>query len=249
MIYNTGDIKNDVLVQLNQSTTTAFYSDTILGNWISKAHSWAAGYAKWPFTEGKLSTTFVTTNTDELGNYIMEYPEGWKADSIRLLQIGGKRYDKKNIYEFQKFKEDNPQDNRKIYSDYSRRLYINNASGPSGSLTVWGQYLPAQLDNSDPTQLTVFSGYEDEGNEAIIQEVLSYARVREKTPTAMVKGKFVSASIAHHQAAMDILERLLKRINDEQFGYQSTDGEGMFKRTDILGGALRDDLFKRDQFY
>lgn len=41
MLNTQADIENDVLVQLNASTTIAFYTETIIDTWISKAHTWA----------------------------------------------------------------------------------------------------------------------------------------------------------------------------------------------------------------
>ncbi len=75
------EIKTDIIVQGGISTSVGFFTDTILNTWIDKAHKWAAGYKKWPFTEGRVSTTYVAdASTDEVG---FTYPEGWKPDSIR----------------------------------------------------------------------------------------------------------------------------------------------------------------------
>ena len=38
-------------------------------------------------------------------------------------------------------------------------------------------------------------------------------------------------------------------IDDEQYAYHTHETRGgMFKRIDVVDGALHDDLFKRDQF-
>ena len=104
---------------------------------------------------------------------------------------------------------------------------------------VWGQYTPA-ADITDENELTVFSGYEPDGNEAIVLEMLSYSMLREKK---------TQESIAYHKKATELLDIIWKRVTDEQFAYQSTDDDGMFKRIDVLGGALREDTLKRDQWY
>ena len=241
MLNTQGDIKNDVLVQGQISTTIAFFTDTILNTWISKAHTWASARHKWPFTEGRVSTTYASLSTQEDGYLVGEFPEGWKSDSIRLLTIDGKEVGKRNFYEFRTFLENNSSNNKRIFSDFGRRYFINPSIDLSGTVTVWGQYTPAPLDGTiaDATNYTVFSNNEEEGNEAIVEEVLSYVKKRESK---------LQESIAHHQRAVEILEEIWQRIKDEQYAYQTEDNDGMFKRIDVLGGALRDDLFKRDQF-
>ena len=232
-----GDIINDILVQLGVSTTVAFYTDTIMDDWTDKAHQWAAGTYKWPFTEGRVNTTYAADASLEVG---FNYPEGWKPDSIRLLQVGGKRFTKLNFLNYQEFREDFPDDEKKVFSEHARLYFINPNADVSGTTTLWGQYTPAALAETDSSVLTVFSDVADEGNEAIAQEVLSYAKIKEKK---------LEESIAHHKLAKQILDDLWKRVQDEQFAYQNIEGDGLFKRIDVLGGALRDDIFKRDQFY
>lgn len=238
-ISTQAGIKNAILVKLGQSTTSAYYTDAILDDWIDDAHKFAAGYKKWPFTEGRVSTTFVTTTTDDLGNYIMEYPEGWKADSIRLLQIGGKRYDKKNFYDFMALREDEPDTNDAIYSDFGRRLFINPVSGASGTMTCYGQYLPVRLDGTVASEYTVFSNYDEEANQALVQEVLSYAAQREKKSETEIQ--------SYHNRAIEILERLWSTVAGEQAMYQPVGGDGMWKRFDAVNGTFDDEL-NSDQF-
>ena len=55
-----GDLITEVVVRLGTDTTVAFYTDSILERWIDQAHRWAAGQHKYPFTEGKVTTTYTT---------------------------------------------------------------------------------------------------------------------------------------------------------------------------------------------
>ena len=234
MLNNLGDIKNDVLVQLNASTTIAFYTDDILNDWTDKAHKWSAGFKKWPYTEGRISTTWT-------GSEESAYPEGWRADSIRVLQLGGKRLQKLNFEDYQIFREEQPDSDDRVFTDFGKVYFINPQVDSSGTTTAWGQFVPAGLDGTDPTVLTVFSGNDESGNEAIVQEVLSYAKTREKK---------IQEAILHHQRAMQILEEMWTKIKEEQFAYQTHHIRGgMWKRMDILEGVAEDELFRRDQFY
>lgn len=249
-----GDIITDFLVKMNQSTTSGFYTDLILTTWASNAHAWAASRYKWPFTEGRYSTTSASLGSNEDGYTTLEYPDGFRSDSIRLLTIGGKKFFKKNFYKFRDFLEDNPQDTTNLFTDFARRVYINpGAASLSGTVTAWGQINPVPFASDAgiqvPTDLSLFTDAENEGNEAIVEKMISYALVREKSPTSIIRGKMVSASAFHNSIAEGILDGVWKRISDEQFGYQDTLNEGMYKRFDVLRGGFKEDVFRRDQWF
>ena len=235
MLRTIGDILSQVLVRANATTTAAtggLYTDTILASWVNDAHRYAAAQRKWPFTEGRASTTFTTSEE-------VPYFEGWKSDSIRILTIGDKNFQKINFGDYRKFREDQPDSDDRIYSDFAGILYVNPSADAGGTLVAYGQFTPAALDTTDLTALTVFSDREEEGNEAIVEEMLKYAKLREK--------KQDEAQL-HHNRAVEILEGIWKRHGDEQYGYQGK-GEGMWERVDVLRGATDDGLFKRDQFF
>lgn len=241
-------IITEVLVRLNQSTTVGYYTGTILNNWLDQAHKWAAGYKKWPFTEGRQSTTFASLATDEDGLLVGLYPEGWKPNSIRYITIGGKKVDKREYGSFREFLENNSDDSRRIFANKAVRYYVNPDIDLSGTVTVWGQYTPV-MDLTDETSTTAFSTYAEEGNEAIVLKMLSYAKEKEKSPTAVDgRGRTSSESVGFHQKAIAVLEELWVRIQDEQYGEQTEAGDGIFKRFDLLKGGFKEDVFKRDQW-
>lgn len=233
------EIINEVLVEMGKTTTAAYYTDAILSGWLSRANKRAAAYKKWAFTEGRISTTYASLATDEDSLLYMQYPEGWKTDSVRLLTIGGASLKRTNYYKYRSFLEDNPNSDAKMFTDYGRRVYINGNSGLSGTVTAWGQYTPAKIDPTDPDATTIFTG-EEEGNEALVEMMIGYAYTREK--------KYKEADV-HMQRAKQILDDIWERLKEEAYGYHTVDDEGMFKRIDVIGGALREDTFKRDQWY
>lgn len=242
-----GDITTEVLVRLNQTTTSAFYTDALLAKWLDQAHKWAAGYKKWPFTEARQSTTFASLTSDEDGMLIGIYPEGWKAESIRYMTIGGKKVDKRNFMSFREFLENNSGDTRRIYTNRGGRYYVNPTIDLNGTVTVWGQYTPI-LDPSDLTAYTIFSQPAEEANEAIVLKVLSYAKEKEKSPTALRRGQMVSETMVYAQKASAVLDAIYKNYLDEQYGDQTEATDGMFKRFDVTRGGFREDIFKRDQW-
>lgn len=232
-MITTGDIKTELLVELGTSTTVAYYTDTILDSWINKAHRWAASVHNWPQTEGRVSTTYVATEEWSF--------EGYKPDSFRLMTVGGYGLTKVNFGDYIKYREQIPNSTTpsgRIWSDYGRIVFINPTLDVSGTLTAYGHYIPATLDATDPTTNTIFSN-DEEGNTAIVEEVLSYAAIREGN---------VKDSQVHHANAKIILDGIWKVIQDEQYAYQ-TKNRDMFNRIDVLNGYIRPDVNSVNQFF
>jgi hypothetical protein len=239
MLNTTNDIITEVLVRNNRTTTDSFITDSTIQGWLKDAHTWAASYKKWPFTEGRYSTTASSTSTSPEGYTRLAYPESFKADSVRLMTVDGKRFEKKNFYKFQEFVEDNSGDDDLIYTDYGRELLINpNASGFSGTVVLWGQYSPI-LDVTDLSAKTIFSDYDEEGNEALVEKMTAYLKRREHLP---------DEAELHDQRAQAVLEAIYTRFADEQFAYHDTGGDGMFKRFDVVNGGFREDVYNTDRW-
>lgn len=232
MISNFGDIRNQVIVRSGISTTSAFFTETILNDWCTGAIRWAASYKKWPFTEGRVSTTYTTTEEWTF--------EGMKADSTRILQVGGKRYEKLNFEDYQIYREEEPSGTDKVFSDFGKTIFINPQAGGSGTLIAYSQFSPADVDVTDLTAKTVFSDGDEEGNEAVVEETLSYLNLRERKED---KANY------HHQRAEQILNGIWDRVKDEHFNYKTHKSRGgMWKRFNVLAGGINDELTRRDQF-
>lgn len=231
-----GQIKTEFLVRAYGNTTSAFLDDTILNNWADQAYKRVVGAKKWPETEGRVSTTFASFVTDEDGMTVGEYPEGWRSESIRMLKIGGQTYQKTNFYQLRKLIEDNPQNDDRLYSDFSRRIYVT--GNPSGTVAMWGQYTPV-LDLTDDSSTTVFSEGSVDLNEAIVEIMMSFHSYRKQKR---------QDAINHLAVAKSIIDNAWEKIGDEQFGYQPTDSEGMWKRIDVVGGGYHEDSLNTDQF-
>lgn len=232
-LNTTSDIMTEVLVRNNRSTTDGFITDTMLKDWTRMAHTWASAFHKWPFTEGRISTTFAAV---EEWNF-----EGYKADSFRTIQVGGHALKKLNFRDYLNYRENEPSGTERLFSDYARIVFINPSIDVSGTLTAWGQYEPVILsDKTVLTETTVFSDYDEEGNEAILEKVSGYLKRREHE---------AKEAELHDERAIAKLEEVWKRILAEQYNYQThPDSGGMFKRFDVLRGGITDEIFKRDQF-
>ena len=237
-----GEILQGVIVRGNIATTSSYYTDANLRTYINDAYRWAVSLHKWPFTEGRNSTTFASLVTNDAGDLQGQLPEGWRTDSVRMLQIGGKRLQKLNLEDYQIFREDRASANDRVFADLGRLYFVNPGIDLSGTVTAYGQYTPALLDlgeGTSSTDTTVFSDSEEEGNEAICYAALAYGKMKEK--------KNVNEAQFYQTKAVEILEGIWKRTQDEQFAYQTKD-RGMFYRFDVLRGEKYGDITKRDQF-
>ena len=236
-LNNITQINNEVIVKLGVSTSVAFYTDTILNTWLQEAHTWASSYHKWPFTEGRDQST-TWSGTEQIA--YSSFPVEFKSDSIRILRIGEKRLKKLNFEDYLTFKEEESSSTDRVFADFGRTLWINPLADVSGTLAAFGQEQPADIDVTDNTATTVFSSYDAEGNSAIVDEMISYAKVREH--------KAEEAQF-YHNKAIEKLENIWKRILDEQYKYQQHPASGgMWERIDVVNGNYEDELFKRDQF-
>lgn len=234
MLNTFADIKNEVLVRLSASTTLGFYTDAILNSWFNDAYTWAGAYKKWPFAVRRDNTQAWASTTEDYA-----YPSDFRTEGIRLLQLGDRRLQKVTFEDYQIFREERPSSDDRIWASFGRRYYINPNVDSSGTITVWGAYTPVPVDVTDTTVTTIFSDAEEEGNEAIVEKILEFAKTKEKK---------LQESILHRQKAVDILEGVWTRHKDEQFLAHTKD-RSMFKRINVLTGATEDELLKRDQFY
>lgn len=230
-LHTVGDLQTELLVRNNRSTADSFITDAMLQDWTRQSHTWATGFKPWTFTEGRVSTTYA--GSEEL------YFEGYKADSFRLVQIDGKRLKKLDFRNYQTFREEEPDSNERVFSDFGKLVFVNPNIDLSGTLTAWGQYQPI-IDPTDTSAETVFTSFNAEANEGVLAMMTSYLKKREHE---------IEESIAFKQEAQNILEEVWGRTLDEQHQYQThASSGGMFERFDVLEGEISDNLFKRDQF-
>jgi hypothetical protein len=236
MLNDVSDIINEVLVRNNRTTTDSFITDQMLEDWIREGNTYCSTQYKWPLSETRDQTT-TWSGTEEVD--YSSFGINFKADSIRMLIIGGKRLRKIAFEDYQVFREERPSANNRVYSDFSRTLFINPNADVSGTTAAFGQ-ASQTLDPTDASATTIFSDFDEEGNEAIVEKMTSYLKRREHEP---------DEAELHDQRADDKLKKLWEKIQNEQYKYQTgPDTDGMFTRFDVVEGGFRDELFNRDQF-
>lgn len=235
-LRTVSDLITEVLVRNNRTTTDGFITDAMLQDWLRNANAYTTTQYKWPLSEVRdQSTSWAGAEEVPYADFTIDF----KADAIRILLIGGKRLEKKNFEYYQIFREEEPSADDRIYSDFGRVLFINPNCGLSGTIAAFGQYTP-QIDPTDATATTIFSSFDDEGNEAIVEKMTSYLKRREHLP---------DEAELHDQRTDAVLQKLWGKVQAEQYKYQTGPvTDGMFKHIDVLNGGYRIDSFKRDQF-
>ena len=160
MLNTTADIINEILVRNNRTTTDSFITDDMLEDWLREANTYCAAKYKWPLSEVRDQST--SWNGSEEIDY-SSFGVDFKADAVRILQIGGKRLRKTQFEEYQTQREEFPSSSDRMFSDFARVIFVNPNADVSGTITAWGQYTPT-IDPTDDTATTIFSTFYPEGN-------------------------------------------------------------------------------------
>src|SRR3990167_2531423 len=236
MLNNVGDLISEVLVRNNRTTTDAFITDAMLQDWVRDSNKWATAYHKWPFTE-KRDFSSTWSGTEEVA--YTDLGVGYRTDSIRMILVGGKRLRKINYKDYLTFREEQSSSTDRVFSDYGRTVFINPNADVSGSLVTYGQYTPS-IDPTDLTATTIFSDYDEEGNEAYVEKMTSFLKRREH---------LAEEAELHDQRASAKLEEIWKRILDEQYKYQGhAAAGGQWEHFDVIKGRGTKDWSKENQF-
>lgn len=236
MLQTVSDIITEVLVRNNRTTTDSFITDAMLQDWLRMANNYCTTRYKWPFSEVRDQTTaWAGTEEIDYSSFTVDY----KADSIRILKVGSALLEKINFEDYLKMREDRPSTTDRVFSDFGRILYVNPNADVSGTIYAFGQ-ATVKIDPTDLTANTIFSPYDEEGNEALVEKMTSYLKRREHIPD--------EAEI-HDGRADAKLQGLWEKVQAEAFNYKSGKGsDGMWKFFDVIEGGYRDELFRRDQF-
>lgn len=108
-----------------------------------------------------------------------DYPTDMLTGSIQRLYFSGKKYDKKAFQDFLDYVDESqeaslpPAPNNHIFAEYGRQFFVYpgvSVAGVNDGL-VWGNIQPPDL--TDATTKTIFSLWDDSGNEAIVKKNIS----------------------------------------------------------------------------
>lgn len=189
-------------------------------SWLNLAVQRAWDYARWIFSEKA-----VYTQTAQDQDYY-DYPADFISDSIHILKVenqDGKMetYKKIRFEDYQRYREEQAEGKDKIFTDFKRFYFINPKAFTgvvARKIEIWGKKRALILIND--TDLLPFSpetdNEENSGNLSIV--LLAYAMALDSD-----KKKDVNKALIMERKALEILETIAKREQEEQTSYRGKD--------------------------
>lgn len=122
-----------------------------------------------------------------------DYPPDFLTGSISRLYFNGLKYDKKAFEDFLDYVDESqqaslpPDPNKHYFAEFGRQFFVwpgVTTAGNNDGL-VWGNIQPPEL--TDSTTKTIFSQWDDSGNEAIVKKNLSVLMERLDSGFAMTQ--------------------------------------------------------------
>lgn len=183
------DLEQELITRLMISNNSTLFSAPRITTIIQDANTWAGSLYFWPSLyrsryfsskpSSQSSTPILPLNYD-----YYDYPTDFLTGSVSRLYFNGKKYDKKAFQDFIDYVDNvqaasmPPDATKRYFAEFGRQFFVwpgVTSVGVNDGL-VWGNIQPPLLANS--TDKTIFSQWDDAGNEAIIKKGLSVAMER-----------------------------------------------------------------------
>lgn len=229
------DIENELVARLMIANNSTLVSATRITQLVKDANQWAGCLFFWPSLFR--SRYFSSKPSLQSGSPILplkydyyDYPSDFLTGSIARLYFNGLKYDKKNFQDFLDYVDESQQaslpadPNKKYFSEYGRQFFVwpgVTIAGNNDGL-VWGNIQPPDLTN--PTDKTIFSLWDDAGNEAILKKALSVEMERLDSGFAMVQ----------KQEAIQLLKVIWQKVTVENQKNQRLN-HARFRTPDYFG--------------
>jgi hypothetical protein len=194
-----GEIKTKLTPMLLAVGTSTYFTPVRIESAIDDAYLAVGSAKQWP----DIKKGFVThTNANE--NYV-DYPSNCQSESIFKISVdGNSAYEKWDFEDWMKEIELHPTSDKHIFSEYGRQVFMYPTPTLTGvgNLILWGiiQVAPF-LDDGDPT---MFSGWADVVNEAILQ--YAYSNLIQNFDTTAQKG-----TLSRSQQARDLGDKIINQ--------------------------------------
>lgn len=177
------DIETELQARLMIANNSTQFSSARITKLVQDAYLWAGTLFFWPplYRSRKFSSK---PNTQSLKYDYYDYPTDFLTNSISRLYIDGKKYDKKAFQDFLDYVDNvvegstPPDATKRFFAEFSRQFFVYPTVSVAGTNDgiVWGNIQPLQLGSA--TDNTIFSLWDDAGNEAICKKALSVAMER-----------------------------------------------------------------------
>ena len=174
------DIETEVVARAYIANNSTQFPPARVTKVVQDANLWAGTLHFWPSLQ-RARTFSSKPNTQNLAYDYYDYPVDFLDNSISRLYIGGKKFDKKAFQDFLDYVNNTaledttvaPDPSKHYFADHARQFHVWPPVTVAGSNDgiVWGNIQPLQL--GSPTDNTIFSLWDDAGNEAICKKALS----------------------------------------------------------------------------
>lgn len=177
------EIEIEFTARLQVANNSTLLSASRITALVQDAYMWAGSLYFWPpLYRSRIFST--TPNTQSLNYDYYDYPSDFLTGSISRLYIGGKKYDRKAFQDFLDYVDNSlsasvpPDSSKRYFAEFGRQYFvfpIVTTPGTDDGI-VWGNIQPLAIPNS--TDVTIFSNWNDSGNEAVLKKALSVAMER-----------------------------------------------------------------------
>lgn len=228
-MQTVSDMTSEIQARLMIANNSTQFSSARILKTVQDAYLWAGTLFFWPSLYR--SRIFSSKpNTQSLNYDYYDYPTDFLDNSVSRLYIGGKRYDKKGFQGFLDYVDSSidgnisPDPNKRFFAEFGRQFFVWPAVTVAGTSDgiVWGNIQPLMISN--PTDTTIFSNWNDSGNEAIIKKAMSVLMER-------VDSGFASEQKSE---AVQLLQLIWTKIMQEKQRDQQLN-HPMFQTVDMFG--------------
>ena len=228
------DMEAELAIRLMSANNSSNFGATRLTTLIKDAEHWGTSIHFWPMLQrGRIFDT-------QANSEYYDYPTDFLTDSLSRIYVnvassykpttGFIRYDRKNWEDFRDYVDaptpssQNPDSTKHYFADFGRQFFlwpVPTVTGDDNGI-VWGNIQSPGLPNSNST--TIFSQWNDSGNEAIVLKAMSVALIRIAPQEAA----------AAEAKAIQLLGTMYKRVVDNMQKDQRLD-HPMFNVFDMFG--------------
>lgn len=183
------DLEAELVARLMIANNSTTFSSDRITQLIKDANIWCGTLFFWPslyrsrYFSSKPSSQSATPILPLNYDYY-DYPADFLTGSISRLYFNNIKYEKKAFADFLDYVDHPAQGDlppnpvKKYFAEFGRQFFVYPGVSTAGvdDGLIWGNIQPPDLVN--PTDKTIFSLWDDNGNEAIIKKALSVAMER-----------------------------------------------------------------------
>lgn len=206
------DMQTELTNRLMTANNSGLVPQTRITSVLQDSIIWAGNLFYWS-PLNRLRTTTASKNTQNLNYDYYDYPTDFLTASISRLYIDGKKYEEKAFQDLLDYADSSiypnlaPNPSNYFFANYGRQYFTfpsYSGTPPANNLLIWGNIQHPPVVN--PTDMTIFSQWDDTGNDAIVKKALS----------VLLKRIDPGISEEEEQSAIGLLQVIWKKETDDQ---------------------------------